>query len=104
MAYEICGTCSIQCFNGTTHKIRLFPSEGYLSPSKDKALFISNVDETAFLKSFVLNEKFVEIDMPPLPSELIQTVLSATTTQRKIKLSVENGASLQLVGCLFPAP
>jgi hypothetical protein len=101
--YAICGTCSIRC-NGTTIKIWLYPSEGYLSSNKDKALFYSTVDETAILRSFIHNEKCVEIDVPAKPPVLLQVVLSATTSQRKIRITVENGTNLKLVGCTFPTP
>ena len=96
--YEICGTCSIHCDGTTTTKIRLFPTDGYVSPNKLWAVCYPHPNYRPNTKLQKLEDGFCIILAPNHE----QYILSAVATQKKIQLFLNE--RMEVTGVTFPAP
>lgn len=107
--YEICGTCSIYC-DGAITKVRLFPAVGYISADKELAVFYSQSSPPYVAKVVKLSgncghkytEQILRKNGKQVNNNLIAILKSAAGSSNKIQLFLDE--SLQITGCLFPAP
>lgn len=107
--YEICGTCSILIENGVIN-VRLFPAVGYVSADKELAVFysqnsppyLSKVDKLSGNCGNKYTEQTLKKNGRNVNNNLIAILESAAGSNKKIQLFLDD--SLQITGCLFPAP
>ncbi len=103
--YEICGTCSVLVSDGKI-SIRVFPSVGYVSADKELAVFYSQNNPPYESKLDKLSgncgNKYTERPLKKRDNNLFEILNSAAGSSKKIQLFLDD--SLQVTGCLFPAP
>lgn len=103
--YEICGSCSILSRDGKM-SVRLVPAVGYVSADKELAVFYSQNSPPYESKvdklSGNVSNKYIEKPLKKKDNNLIAILTFAAGSSKKIQLFLDN--SLQVIGCLFPAP